>query len=404
MLSYTSLILAALVSLAQSHVVFSNIQGDPGSNVSTQFGLDPAMARNCTLISACQLDTNIIRDAEIDGNLVNLCGRNQLIGNIDIAFHTEAAIAAGAVTQVKKGSQITIQMHQVNADGAGPYECDIDEGSNSSLMVKKLTMINNVPGVNGVSQAMVKDFNITAKMPDDFTCYGASPGNICTIRCRNNAVAGPFGGCFAVQQTDVEPTVNTASSIKTFKDGAGIIKQVQGNLKDLANGKAANAQQGLLDANNDKAHANKELLASMQSNIYPETRQPEQAKGAGAPATTTAAAAAPSSVATSPLLAPSAAPTAAPAVGGGGAAAPSRVAGGGRQGQRPNRGGNGAGRAGGAGAGAGPGAGAGANPFFPFPTRAAGNNGNAGNAGGAGNSFKNKRDSVSGMRWARRFL
>lgn len=192
--SYKSCILATFVSLAQSHVTFSNIQGDPGSNVSTQFGrtnisplrtsdsceyfadksflVDPAMARNCTLISACQLDTNIIRDAEIDGNLVNLCGRNQLIGNIDIAFHTEAAIAAGSVTQVKRGSEITIQMHQVNADGAGPYECDIDEGSNSSLMVKKLTMINNVPGVNGVSQAMVKDFNITAKMPDDFTCYG----------------------------------------------------------------------------------------------------------------------------------------------------------------------------------------------------------------------------------------
>lgn len=204
--------------------------------------------------------------------------------------------------------------------------------------------------------------------------------------------ANPFistGGCFAVQQTDVEPTVNTASSIKTFKDGAGIIKQVQGNLKDLANGKAANAQQGMLDANSDKAHADKELLASIQSNIYPETRQPEQAKGAGAPqqATTTAAA---SSVPTGALLAPSAT-TAAPAQG---SAAPPQ---GGRQGggqvPRPNRGGNGAGRAGGAGAGA--------NPFFPFPTRAPGNNGNSGNAG---NSFKNKRDISNGMRWARRFL
>ncbi|KAK8051617.1 hypothetical protein PG993_003002 [Apiospora rasikravindrae] len=389
MLSYTSLTLTALVSLAQAHVTFLNIQGDPGSNSSIQFGIDPAQARNCTLISACQLDTNLIRDAEIDANLVNLCGRNQLIGNIDIAYHTENAIAAGAVTQVKKGSEITIMMHQVNADGAGPYECDIDEGSNSSLMVKKLTMINNVPGVNGVSQAMVKDFNITAKMPDDFTCYGASPGNICTIRCRNNAVAGPFGGCFAVQQTDVEPTVSTAKSIKTFKDGAGIVKQIQGNLKDLANGKSANAQQGLLDANSKDAHADKQLLASIQSNIYPETAQPAEAKGAGAGAqatATSAAAAGPSSAApTGGLLAT----TTAAAVVPGASAAPGAGAGaGGRQGggQRPPNFPGAFPGAGGAGNAAG-GAGFGGNPFFRGPP--------------GGN---NKRSSFNGMRWAKRFM
>ena len=39
-------------------------------------------------------------------------------------------------------------------------------------------------------------------MPDNFNCIGASTGNICTVRCRNTAVAGPFGGCFAVQQAD----------------------------------------------------------------------------------------------------------------------------------------------------------------------------------------------------------
>ncbi|KAK7956564.1 uncharacterized protein PG986_005786 [Apiospora aurea] len=396
MLSYTSLTLTALLSLAQAHVTFLNIQGDPGSNSSIQFGIDPAQARNCTLISACQLDTNLIRDAEIDANLVNLCGRNQLIGNIDIAYHTENALAAGAVTQVKRGSEITIMMHQVNADGAGPYECDIDEGSNSSLMVKKLTMINNVPGVNGVSQAMVKDFNITAKMPDDFTCYGASPGNICTIRCRNNAVAGPFGGCFAVQQTDVEPTVSTAKSIKTFKDGAGIVKQIQGNLKDLANGKAANAQQGLLDANSADAHADKQLLASIQSNIYPETAQPAEAKGAGAQATTTAAAssAAPTGglLATTTAAASAVVPTAsaAPGVGAGAGAGAGGRQGGGAP-RPPNFPGSPGGFPGAGNAAGGAGAGFGGNPFFRGPP------------GGNGNN-NNKRSSFNGMRWARRFM
>ena len=35
---------------------------------------------------------------------------------------------------------------------------------------------------------------ITVTMPDNLDCSGASTGNICTVRCRNNAVAGPFGG------------------------------------------------------------------------------------------------------------------------------------------------------------------------------------------------------------------
>jgi hypothetical protein len=49
-----------------------------------------------------------------------------------------------------------------------------------------------------------------------------STGNICTVRCRNNAVAGPFGGCFAVQQTDGTAAVNTASNIQTAQTLEGI--------------------------------------------------------------------------------------------------------------------------------------------------------------------------------------
>ena len=203
------------------------------------------------------------------------------------------------------------------------------------------------------------------------------------------------GGCFAVQQTDVEPTVNTASSVRTFKDGAGILQQVQGNLQGLANGKAANVQQGLLDAASASAHADEQLLASFQSKIYPETAQPEQAKGAGVTRATTAPAAVPTSgsaVPTAPALA-SPVPSAAPGAGSGAGA-------GTRPGARPGAGAGG--RQGGAGgqrppfpgAGTGPGTGAGAgnNLVFLFPTRVP----------GGGN---NKRSSFNnGMRWARRFV
>lgn len=130
------------------------------------------MARNCTTINPCQQDATIIRDAEIDANIVNQCGRTELSGNIDVGENTENALAAGAVTQVKAGSQIKVTIHQVNADGAGPYACDLDETSNTGVISQNLTVENNVPGTNGFSQAKAQDFDILVTMPDKFTCTG----------------------------------------------------------------------------------------------------------------------------------------------------------------------------------------------------------------------------------------
>jgi hypothetical protein len=99
------------------------------------------------------------------------------------------------VTSVTKGSTVQVTLHQVNADGAGPYVCDLDATSNAGVAFTNLTVTNNVPGANGLSQAKEQDFNMTIQMPSDLACTGGSTGNICTVRCRNNAVAGPFGGC-----------------------------------------------------------------------------------------------------------------------------------------------------------------------------------------------------------------
>jgi hypothetical protein len=109
---------------------------------------------------------------------------------------------------------MTVTVHQVNADGAGPYECDLDETSNGATNFIPLTVTNNVPGANGLSQAKEQDFEINVAMPANYNCIGASTGNICTVRCRNTAVAGPFGGCFAVQQTDGTGRTNTTAAGK----------------------------------------------------------------------------------------------------------------------------------------------------------------------------------------------
>lgn len=63
--------------------------------------------------------------------MVNQCGRTELKGNIDVGENTENALSAKSVTAVRAGSEITVTIHQVNADGAGPFFCDLDQTSNS---------------------------------------------------------------------------------------------------------------------------------------------------------------------------------------------------------------------------------------------------------------------------------
>ncbi|KAK3347835.1 hypothetical protein B0H65DRAFT_157354 [Neurospora tetraspora] len=265
----TTLPLAAFVTLAKAHGVILAAQGESGSPPSVGFGVNPEIARNCTTINPCQLDSVIMRDAEIKANLVNNCGRTQLTGNIDIAENTEAALAEGSVTQVKAGSKITVTIHQVNADGAGPYVCDLDETSNSGLISQNLTVTNNVPGANGISQNKIQDFNFTVTMPQNFKCTGASTGNICTVRCRNNAVAGPFGGCFAVQQTDVKPTLNTPDNIATFKNIDAIEAERRVSVATLPIAKEANRQAGSSEAQQNAAAVSAILNAGFVSKSAP---------------------------------------------------------------------------------------------------------------------------------------
>jgi hypothetical protein len=207
------LALAALFTTVHSHAAILAATGDKGS--SQGFLVDPDIARNCTTISPCQQDATIIRDNEITQNIVNACGRTEIAGNIDIGEQTENELAAGRMTQVSSGSVMKVTIHQVNADGAGPFECDMDETSNAVTTFTPLKVTNNIPGSFGLSQAKEQDFTINVQMPDKFNCIGASTGNICTVRCRNNAVAGPFGGCFAVQQTDGQGRTDKSASSKS---------------------------------------------------------------------------------------------------------------------------------------------------------------------------------------------
>ncbi|KAF2269393.1 hypothetical protein CC78DRAFT_508786 [Lojkania enalia] len=242
-------LVATLIPTVHSHGVVLKAVGS-GGPASQGFLVDQTLARNCTTISPCQQDSTIIRNSEITQNIVNSCGRTEIAGNIDVGEQTENELALNRVTQVTMGGTIAVTIHQVNSDGTGPYECDLDETSNAAINFIPLQVANNVPGTNGLSQAKEQDFTIQVEMPANFNCIGASTGDICTVRCRNNAVAGPFGGCFAVQQTDGTGRTNTsAAAVDTAQTLSGILAQVEQNKKDLPAAITANQAAGAAGGN-----------------------------------------------------------------------------------------------------------------------------------------------------------
>ncbi|KAK7448317.1 GEgh16 protein [Colletotrichum acutatum] len=179
------------------------------------------------LVDANKADANIINQKEIVDNVVNECGRTILAGNIDIGETTEAQLGNNTVTKVTKGSNVDVTIAQVSADGAGPYSCDLDLTSNAN-------------GATGQTKLQVQEagaqsgqIKLKVTMPDDLACVGASTGDVCTVRCFNDNAKGPFGGCFAVQQTDTKPKQNTPANIPTAQTLDGVLKQVQQNIVDL---------------------------------------------------------------------------------------------------------------------------------------------------------------------------
>ncbi|KAF2969725.1 hypothetical protein GQX73_g3799 [Xylaria multiplex] len=285
MYSSTLLSLTAFLALANAHGVILGAQGIKGSPASVGFKVNSQLPRNCTSISPCQQDTTIIRDAEISANIVNECGRTELDGNIDIGENTENALAANAVTQVKAGSTVDVTIHQVNADGAGPYTCDvIAQGNNGVITFPNVAVADNVPGVNGFSQAKEEDFTIRVTMPSDLNCTGSSAGNVCTVRCRNNALAGPFGGCFPVQQVDTEAVALKPSDVDTLLSLEKVHAQVAQDIKDLPAALAANQAAGSEEGLKNAAIVSELLQISVVSKAAP-----TQTLVADVPATTTSA-------------------------------------------------------------------------------------------------------------------
>jgi hypothetical protein len=146
-------------------------------------------------------DMNIIRVSEISSNIVNQCGRTINGGNIDVGAKTENALATGNVTQVTKGSDVTVTMSANSTMASGTYTCDLDpqgnvqgatgqtklqssqknaestkknknnKNSNRRLVVRQSVVARASKATGGDTMTL------TVTMPNDLACIGGNPSS-----------------------------------------------------------------------------------------------------------------------------------------------------------------------------------------------------------------------------------
>ncbi|KAI0878181.1 GEgh16 protein [Hypoxylon argillaceum] len=233
---------SALLAVAHGQAVLLGAKGTRGSPVSLGLQVDATNSK----------DANFISDTEIGTNVVNECGRTLLAGNIDIGENTENALAAGNVTTTTAGSRVSVFLQQVDDTGAGPFTCDMDPTGNSIGLTgqTKLVVRESAANKKGI-------ISLKVAMPSDLACTGASTGNVCTVRCRN---ANNFGGCFAVQQTDVTPSANDPTTIETIQNLDNVLNQVQQNIADLPA-----ALEGIAEASQSPADQGTSVVDKIQA-------------------------------------------------------------------------------------------------------------------------------------------
>ncbi|KAG4429470.1 hypothetical protein IFR05_015046 [Cadophora sp. M221] len=201
---FKSIILAmAAAELVAGHGAIVKAVGDMGGE-GMAIGIDTATPRDGTRRNPFQQDSTRFKNAAADQ-----CGETLGGGTNDPATQVPAQLAAngGNMPQISQGGMVMMTLHQVNGDGAGPYDCMIDS-TGTGTQWTNMQVATNVPGENSRSRARATDFPLTAKVAADQECTGTAGGldGVCMVRCNNAANAGPFGGCVAVQMVGANAT------------------------------------------------------------------------------------------------------------------------------------------------------------------------------------------------------
>jgi len=150
----------------------------------------------------------------------------------DIVAKTAGNGASSGLPTCSDDGTVTMTYHQVNQDGAGPLNAQVDatSGGTDPEAFQDAEVTQDVPGaVLGLSGTTTTDFPIAVKMPAGMTCKGqiGDVKNVCVVRVRNDAIAGPFGGSAAFTMSNAAKKRAIAFKVKSKRFSRGMMSDLE---------------------------------------------------------------------------------------------------------------------------------------------------------------------------------
>ncbi|KAK4193821.1 hypothetical protein QBC35DRAFT_458088 [Podospora australis] len=195
--SIFTLALLLTAKLVAGHGAIIQATGDAGGT-GMALGVDTSTPRDGTRRRPFQQDSTRFRGQSAETFGETLGGGDN---SLDAGTRAILAETGDQLPQVTQGGEVQMTLHQVNADGGGPYQCMINADGTGQTW-NDIQVTQNVPGRNSRNrQGESTDFPLTASIPANQACTGTVAGqdNVCLVRCQNSARAGPFGGVVPVQ-------------------------------------------------------------------------------------------------------------------------------------------------------------------------------------------------------------
>lgn len=136
--------LLALIPLVAGHGAIIKAVGDAGG-AGMALGVDTSTPRDGTRRNPFQQDSTRFK-----GDNADTVGQTLGGGENDLEAGTQAIMAETGeqLPQVSPGGEVQMTVHQVNGDGAGPYECMVNADGTATQWTN-IQVTTNVPGQNG---------------------------------------------------------------------------------------------------------------------------------------------------------------------------------------------------------------------------------------------------------------
>ena len=191
MVATSSQLLLAILAVSRTvygHAGIIGATGDQGGQ-GMGLGVDPNTPRDGTGRNPFQQDST-----RFQGDAAETFG--ETLGGGDNAPEAGTQqimdLTGDQLPQVSQGGELQMTVHQVNADGAGPFTCMINSDGTGAQWTEVQVTQNIAGSERGRNRDTEQtDQPLTAAIPANQQCTGTVAGqeNVCMVRCENPANA-----------------------------------------------------------------------------------------------------------------------------------------------------------------------------------------------------------------------